>query len=755
MRTFGWSDALVRRYEAESRPRSTIEPDYGSIPPSRDSGVGLRSLARTSVNHRAALWQLDVPDEYLARIVAGLGRNLALLAELRGQRPWNIEYVPPIVRPEDPNASRYEYTDDLGGVFFGYVAKLDRLREMDRSAFDRQRDAWPREADIFDRLRVWFALDPTRSDGSAASLALLELSEDAFWSPRLARDLLHAIRDRWEDFEVPARAALETRLLTGRMKRWFQETEEEFTTRRAWTTLNLIAWLLRAGVPLSLDWEATRDALGPLSGDWTEDRAENADEPLVSRGGAVRTNDDPSTLMMCDINEIVARNAELRGRTSDFLVENDPFLGLVRQHPERALQAIQEANAPLEAIGSAISTLLGALVPHRDESPRVSEDAVIGTLRRCQDDAIAHAVHAVGFWLSRLNEGWEGINDRDAFERFVDRFVDILVKVDLSENRDTNRRPDYVFEAINSPAGHLTEAMLRHPDLPHRADGAGLPLAWRGRIERLLSATRPHSDHALVILASNAAYLRAQDPDWTAVKVLGELDGEQWDVVLAGLMRISHPLAQPIWYAAKPAILRTLRVGTRIENDDRIDEWGTWQVMFAWFRGPEWMTDNEFADLLRDAPERVRHSVLNHCTRLLRHDHDVVGPSESTDRSAPILHLITNLWPRQLAAQTERTARDLVRVAISAGDRLLDFYDAVLPLLRRGRTLPETYLFRGIEDAAREYPHALLEMLHRISPDDPPHLSASLNEIVDAIVGAAPDLCNDPRIRKLRDASFR
>ena len=158
---FRWSGTTRRRYEELTRPRLRLRPDDGAVPPVAEAGVGHLRLVVPRIELPAELWRAEVPDEALGRVVTALRRNLERLVELLDEHPLGmLRGIPPVVRPEDSTVSSHQYKRDLGGAVFGYLAKLDRLRVLDRTAFEAQVASWPSEPRIFGRLRIWHALDP-------------------------------------------------------------------------------------------------------------------------------------------------------------------------------------------------------------------------------------------------------------------------------------------------------------------------------------------------------------------------------------------------------------------------------------------------------------------------------------------------------------------------------------------------------------------------------------------------------------------
>ena len=125
------------------------------------------------------------------------------------------------------------------------------------------------------------------------SAALGSLSDEAFWRPDHQRDLLHALRDRWQHFTVEQWGRLEHRLLEAALRPWPAEPEEHFTARRAHTVLDALHWLRGEGIDFAFDWDHEITRLRADVPDWTGDDPSIAVEATGSRGGAVVTENRP------------------------------------------------------------------------------------------------------------------------------------------------------------------------------------------------------------------------------------------------------------------------------------------------------------------------------------------------------------------------------------------------------------------------------------------------------------------------------
>ena len=105
---------------------------------------------------------------------------------------------------------------------------------------------------------------------------------------------------------------------------------------------------------------------------------------------------------------------------------------------------------------------------------------------------------------------------RDTAER-------LAMRDDLVDTVSTSAGPDWLFLAINHPAGRGAIAWLQTFETLRAGAGeawAGLPAEERGRLERVIEGTTVGCDRARIIFASQVHFLDSLDTDWTTRRLL-------------------------------------------------------------------------------------------------------------------------------------------------------------------------------------------------------------------------------------------
>ncbi len=341
----GWDNARLRRYAAIDRPYLKAGERYISLPtaPLEIEPFPLDKWLGLEVEYRNEPPDIEIPDEWLARVVEVRRRNLEIAVELESELGrYDYANIPPIVSEGDTNS--YSRTHGLPGAALFYAKLFERLTELDLNAARKEMSKWNEEnKHVFARFRIWSAGLPDLVPNDQVGPILCSLSVGAFWEARHQRDLLLVLRSRWKSLPLDARCDLEKRVLTG-PERWKNETEPDYIERRAGHAANRLVWLSENGCQLNVSIEDELRTLQRDAPKWKPEYAARADASLESHGGAVRMESDPSALLLEPLSNILAKSKEISGRTDDFFVQRNPFAGLCESHPVRAFSALRLAT---------------------------------------------------------------------------------------------------------------------------------------------------------------------------------------------------------------------------------------------------------------------------------------------------------------------------------------------------------------------------------------------------------------------------
>jgi hypothetical protein len=368
-------------------------------------------------------------------------------------------------------------------LFLLYVDLFRKLLEKDVGAAWQEYLAWRIDDEtVFTRLRIWVCGENRLLSGGDAGELISRLNDVVFWDNGHQRDFLLVLARRWEDFPLPLRAQLESRLLKG-PPRWEEEEDAHYLERGAWSSLSRIYWLNEQGCKFSVDFEADTLRLRALAPKWTPEYGDKAAVSTEARIGRVETDKQFEPLLSVPLSKVLNKATELAGRQHGRLVESDPFAGLASTRPIRAFSALTLSGKRGDYPEWAWRTFLN---PESRKSDKPKLSALIAErVSRIPKDELAPLTYSVSEWLLRASHKLFG-NYRNQFERTWGALISVL-RVGPEHGRSSvvrgNKAPDWVMEALNSPVGKLAEALMNDPEKDNLQIGGRFPRSWLSRAE--------------------------------------------------------------------------------------------------------------------------------------------------------------------------------------------------------------------------------------------------------------------------------
>ena len=700
---------------------------------------------------------LTIPTEHLAGVFKivqrGLHKAATLLSEIDTQY-WRTASFVPADEPGD------RYLDDAS-QFLHWVRELfDRLAtELPDVARDELR-RWPLdEPYFFAKLAIYGCGLVGLADGRAAAHALLGIPDEPFWNEGHRRELLHSLRARWKDFELEPRRRFENRIATGRPP-WEGEDDKEHRALVRHTAAEMLGWLDIHGCELSDPGQAELRQLQESIPEWRDSWARAADHSLDGRGGRVATESDPAVLLDAALRD-VAETAE-KHATEDWhkLTRHAPFQGLVEQYPRRALAALSLRLRRNEHHPALWRVLLSYW-------PNSANDRLLcvcaGRLIGAPGTLLAALQHETSWWF-RNNAKRIASRTPDLSHRLFDRILGVatslgadatvstLGEVSVSGNAlQPSRRT--IDHAINSPIGHLADAILDILAGLGLSEGNGLPAAISGRLEALMQAPGEGANHAVCLTTRRLPWLHWLDSKWTRKRLIP-------------LFKIGHDLCEPAWNG--------------LVYDSQVPGPQLFSLLkrhflkaFESFALLNWdeHTRNKFVELLVGASQRGRENKayvsLGEARTALR----VVDDSSRSHALWFLAQLIEQpgiwvsfgrsffqrAWPRESRYQTPGVARQLAFLAERSGDDFPDAVRTILPLVVPTDQLDlavHLVAEKGDASMAHRFPEPMLQLLDRLVSEDPRPIPYDLGGVLNLIAEGAPSLRGDQRWRRLRRIAY-
>lgn len=752
----GWSSAAVRRLGDLLAPYLSVEPSMWSrpVPPApRKDGEIESGIIYLDVKYPELHEEIVVPDEWTIACIKALKRNLelslALEHEIGGHGLSNIS---PIVQDEEED-SDYHKDHGLSAAVIRFAKIFSQLSIFDRRAAQNEYLSWPKDDDtVFSRLRIWASGDRRIVRDHDFSSVIQALSNTAFWDSHHQRDLLLVISGRWAGLSRASRKVIEDRILKG-PKRLRRERSEDYIIRKSWSTIERIYWLMQAGCNLSSSAKAEIDRLRICIPNWTEELGARAADSLQGRGGWVRTDTSHSILENIPVSEILSKAKEHSGRSNDFLVENDPFAGLVSARPVRALAALSYAARNHEFPVWAWRQFLSS--DSRKEDRARLTLVIAERLLQQSNKTLASILRPSIDWLKNASMKVEP-ECIPVLYKLISKQLTILQhhpETGQSGIVRGSRDPDWTMESINSPVGKLAECLFNDSRIASMKSNEGLPSEWISSAERLLSLPGDLRRYSLVIFLHNLEWIYHMNKLWAEGELISALEScskDDHDAAWSGFLWAAKTPNRDLYTRLKRSMLALSK--SRPSNRRQYTEIIAGMILAGWATadartGARLISDDELRSLLVATDDEFRSQVL-WLARKWSNAKDQ-GKNKHWQKQ---LHDLLDIWPRQLSARSPSISARLCEIAFASGKHFSTISKKVLPILGRverfNLILPD--IRSNVDTVFDKYPQQALAILYSALPTNALAWPYGIDEALQRIEQADSSLRTDERLISLK-----
>lgn len=737
----GWTSSTLRAFARVVRPKlSMSRPHWSGF---TEPVVRLNDLVMFDIAWFKRAERLPrLEGGALPRVIVELREALRIGASLAsdvepGARTSSLH---PHKGPGEPLVGR-------SGQFYLYFAKqFEVLAKNDPAAARREWLAWPQDEPIFfDKLRLWVWSNPAIATPDDVSSGFGGLSDRSFWSHSAQRELLWALKARWAELTASDRESIEARMFAGRDK-LAREDEVAHKLAIAKNAVERLRWLEQNGCELSATAQEKLAAIIAELGEEATDLSAGADYVSLSYSGFVATIEDTSEIIDLPIREIIPRCRAVEGeRDYRKLESHDPFQGLAKQRPLLALKVLSVAakagqypkdywddllrNWP-EAASSRASWLLAQRIAKLPVATIVSLHSTTAEwLRACHERIDAYRVGAaLSLW-----------------DKLFDAFAGGGIKADSSLLSGAD---DTFDKAFNAPVGRLTSTLLHLLNALKLKPGSVMPSPFASRLEGALAVPPPGGAHAASFCGADFHWLGTVTPTWVETELLPRFDlhHPQAVAIWDGLFNTGRPL-QAAWFGKlKPSFLAALRDAGLWGDGEGARRLGQLLCHAVMVSTPKrtLMTQQEARLALQTTTETVREAALD----LLQ---EFVAKPNGWRRYGA--RFLSDVWPLELALQTERTARAWLDIALSARGSFADIARALTAssaLIIVEDVDMFAWSMRGeneTEPLAKLHPEAALSLLDAVVGERRPY---EMDQVLDMIAEAEPGLRQDRRWLRLR-----
>ncbi|RWO41339.1 MAG: hypothetical protein EOS11_18345 [Mesorhizobium sp.] len=740
----GWSEARVRDYADLFRPQLKVTRKFDICHPlSWPDTDRPNPFLSFDVEYPHPYQLLNIPNQNLAYAVSSFRENLDLARSLEAEISGSDHVYMQSTRPDDGGAPITHDSYGLTGPIALFQQLMGRLVEVAPASARAEIARWPAQDHyIFGRLRIWAAGLQITPPAEAADI-LLGFPDDIFWGSEQQRDLLFAIRDRWNDFSEPDRARFEERLRTTAFP-WSDSTRGGKARAEAYHRLDRLHWLASQGVAFSFDVDTEIAALRPVAEGWSERSGQEAADSNAPVVRSVDTDADPSALEHGPISDLLER-ARQAGQSDFFdFVERRPFTGLSEAKPARALAALGQAARKAEMPVSFWSAFLYA-ENRKTDRPRLVR-AIAARLTSLAPEALSSIAYPVAEWLQGLGERVYG-----ELAPLLDcMWEPLLAALPLrEENRKHRVDSSWANDALNAPVGKLAQLLMKDPATKRRDPGEGFPAAWTTKQEQLLALPGDMRRHALVMLGFQINWLHAIAPQWTGQHLLTVVanENDDGDALWDGILWAARAPSRSLYELLRPGLL--MRAMSPMRRRAEANVIGGF-LLAGWGGDPDanppeqLVTSAELRDILVESDDDLRGQILWHIEHWSAN-----AEGKWRVRLVPFLK---DVWPNHRTVRTPEMSTRLVDLAFASGDLFPQVVEAILPRLVpvRGGVLRGLALREETEKhPVLTYPAAMLDLLWAILAEDATLWPYKIEDILD-VLSEALETRADPRLSELR-----
>ena len=753
-----WNATVIEQFEKLTRPYLYIEPFIYLKPILQKFEINRKNINEfvpVDIKYPHFDQPLGIPDKWCFAAVKALRRNLEIAISLEKELDrYGRLPLQPIVCDKEHDAP-FERTHYLSGMVIYFAKLFDQLCKIDLSAAKFEFLSWPQDDDIvFAHLRIWAAGKEEIVAHDEFEQFISSLSDETIRNRQHEEDLLSILTKCWVNLNNPTRSMIEKRLLentphfTGKdqiiRKEWW-----------AWRSLNRLQRLIDAGCELSAATQKKAQKLRSIVPEWNEEKAREQDQ--VAPSDFESTNIDYTALLNIPISKLLPEAERIQQGPDDFSIVKRPFEGLVENKPIRAFSALC-----LEA--------KKGIFPEREWRIFFNSVACKSNRNRFKwlianrlldypDEQIEKFTKQVVRWLSDINSTLEK-TCVPVFFNLVRKLVGILKKQSHKRQsiftKTSNDTVNWYSEAINAPAGILSETLLEKPFKQNLSDEYFYK-EWFDLIESLLKLPDSSRQYVLVILFSKIDWFFLINKDWTRKYLLPIFHSRKSidrDAAWSGFFNT--------YYLPRPEIFSVIKDDLFTINKTRpyfylkyIDRYAG-LILALWSKtdnatGVRCITDEELRGLLLKSDDNLRMKILKRIEIWI----SGLTTYNSSDEWKSRLPEFFSTWPKQIDAWSPKVSTGFFNLLIWSGEQFPILLKLVINHLNKIYDINQldfgdiTTPYFG-NKIIQDYPKELLELLFKVLPNATRQRPFKIDEILQKIVESDSSLETDERYIELK-----
>ncbi len=333
---------------------------------------------------------------------------------------------------------------------------------------------------------------------------------------------------------------------------------------------------------------------------------------------------------------------------------------------------------------------------------------------------------------------------KEVFEiEFYNLWDKIFKRINYHEIR-INDEP--LTEAINHPAGHITEALLVIIQNQSMEKNSLLPFQIRTRLEKLVRAKSKQSRLGRILISSRLSTIFYIDPNWATKYIIPLLDWRNIEEASSNWQGfLWSPRIRPsLWINIKYNFMKTF---------DHISDIGQFKTTLSRvlasiaIESHDAMNPQEIKNCIRKINNEGRETILWWiCDRL-------EGSKDKADTlwSQKVRSFINKSWPKDKKMQSSETSEIFAQIIITNKNKFPEALSIIEPFL-----VPVKSAYSIVDklksfNIAEKYPEETLSLLNKIVSDDIEPWFGNINEVLEIIKTVQPKIVSDSNYKRLKN----
>jgi hypothetical protein len=750
----GWSYSVLRDIEKAVIPR--LAPRYHELnfiipqklkEQSSDADIKLFYELQVAPFHGS---EPNIPDEYLIDILLIINNSLRTASRL--YKELKNPYFDSISCYDNPSQDEDLDPQNLDMVFSWFLNLFKRLVKINPSFAKSLADTWAtNEIYYLGKLKLFALNQKTLFSPVEVGKNILSLQQETFWDCRNQKEILFLVNDRWEELSQTNRNKIINRILQG-------PPEKETSSNPDYNSTSICEyarWLQLQGRKFTLQQEEKlRRLISSIKG-WKDGWASGFLERGKIRSGFINTNESPERIINLPEDKVIE---EVQKHTVTFpycdgMTEDQPFIGLVKANPMKALSAlILESNK-----GIYPSYLWKNLIDHWPQETDPEKSVFfLQTLSKLPEESIRNQPHSIGKWVEVNLLICYQFSPEETFTCF-----DLLVGAMNSQDGSANGSGVYQLgkkqssrktygHATSGPIGEFTIGLLQSIDSLELKKEQGIPHEFKSRLETLVKSPNEGGFHAVTIITHYLNWIDNIDPNWTKEIVFPWFDFTHKNSEAAWHGFLSNPrFSDNIGMELKPYLPHIFPKIYTWNPDNQTSRIAAQIIVILssiWKDKQCGLSSDQVMNCIRHMKEADRLSAVQKLRNVVK---------EENDWNNHVIPFIKSTWPKEMSLRTSRLSDMWIMLLTYSGNAFPELLKAVKRFLLPKHSDDYIRLSSFMREHKKEdnltekFPYSVLELLDAIIPEEVSEIPYGLQNILNLIIETEPKTVEKQAYKRL------